>query len=367
MNPSWRATWCLAWIILTAVVWVGPFAVAEGEDAAWKAERAKLEQVIQTRVEAELDKAVAKRDIVKQLNWRWPVDPPKESAVQVLQRVEKEIEAAAEKKYPAAQRKQFEKEAADKYKIHEKGEEISFTIRGGMGTNTSVSGILYELTPARIRVGSRWIARRDLDEETCANFYEDISQKYQERYVRVENIKYDSKIKVYIADLSRERIPKAFLAAGYVPKRKQYAGSLKPTDWVSQSEVVDFLYAKRREQLEPAIRNRLTEEVFAANGYVLVEDTNKGTREWMPKKEAESFRAKLARLLAEKKQKEEEAKLQAQDPWGEPAAGAPAGEGAEGKPMGEGADPGMMPGPDDQPKQKPAAGQPAANPFEENQ
>ncbi len=317
----------------------------KGKDGAlaWHAERAKLEEVINTRVEAELDKAVSKRDVVKGLNWRWPVKPPTKTKEEIVQIVEHGVNVSAEQKYPAAKRKEFQKEAEEKYRIYKEGEDISFTIRGGMGTHTNVSGKLYQISPTRIRVGSRWIVRRDMSEETCANFYKDMSKKFIERYVRVENNRYDAKIEGYKGDLRRERLPRSFSSNGYVPKKRSLARSLKPESWVAKSDVVDFFYRKLRAKAEPEIRRRVTEEVFASNGYVLVVDETNGSKEWMPKKEAESFRAKIARLLAEKKRKEEDAKAATEDPWGEPAEGEGKAEG-EGMQMGGEGMPGMGPG-----------------------
>jgi hypothetical protein len=173
--------------------------------------------------------------------------------------------------------------------------------------------------------------RDDLDDETAAHFYPEVSERYIKRYVRVENIRYDAKIDAFKSDLRKEQIPKALAAAGYIVKPSEPKNSIKPEDWVAKSDVVEYLYNRQRRAYENKIRRQITEEVFAANGFVFVAEQN----EWMPKKQAESVRERLRRILEEKREKEEEAKRQpGDDIWGE---GPPAGE--------PGMDPGMMPDP----------------------
>jgi hypothetical protein len=312
--------WILGFVICASL----PTIAEEGDDA-WKKERAKLQHVIDARVEAEVKKNVTRKEVIKTLGWKAPVKPPKKKKEDVIAAVEKRIDAEAKKRFPEAERMKFAKEAAKIYQLYKVGENISFTIRGGVGTNTNVSGKLYQVTELRIRVGSRWIVRSDISKETAAHFYADVSEHFQQRYIRVKNHRYDAKIDAFKRSRRKDLIPKALAAAGYIVKPSRSKKSIKPADWVAKSDVVEYLYKRKRKAYKAKIQRQITEEVFAANGFLFVAEQN----EWMPKKQAESIREKLRRILEEKRQKEEEAKQPKQ-----PGLDI----------MGEGAAPGMEPG-----------------------
>jgi hypothetical protein len=102
------------WILSVALV--APLLLAQDEeeegDDAWKAERTKLQQVIDARVEAEVTKNVTKNDIIKQLKWRAPVKPPAKTKEQIIAAEDEKIDAAANKRFPEEERLKFAKEAA---------------------------------------------------------------------------------------------------------------------------------------------------------------------------------------------------------------------------------------------------------------
>ena len=172
-----------------------PVAAGEGNpEEAWKAERRKLEQVIEGRVKEEVDKKVSKKQIAAQLGMKWPVKAPPKSKEDIDAGVEKELEEEAGEKFPESKRREFEKEAEEKYRIYERGDAVEFEIRGGMGPNALVKGRLYGKTLMRLKVSSRYVLRADMTEEVCARFWEDVSEKYKNKYIRVQNIRYDAKI-----------------------------------------------------------------------------------------------------------------------------------------------------------------------------
>lgn len=371
-------------------VWLLPFALmgqdeAASEDEAWKAERTKLEEVIAQRVKEDVDKTIKQQDIATKLGLRSPVRKPPKSKDEVAAEVEKQLDELAAKQFPDARRKEFEKEAADKYRMYEVGEEVSFSIRGGMGPNALVKGRLYEKTKQRIKAGSRFVLRTDMDAETQSHFWEDVNEDFRKRHIRVQNTQYDAKISAFKEEQRETKLPEALRAAHYIrdPKKPK---SLKLSDWVAEADVLDFFYKKQSEAYEAEVKPKITEQVFVSNGYELVEDTINGTKEWMPKKQALTFRERLKELIERKKQEELEAGANkpAADPWGAaPAGGEPGMPGAEPGMPGPGMGPGMpgpepgmaapgmgpgAPGPAPSPATaKPGGGKQGGNPFDENQ
>ncbi|NLF18826.1 MAG: hypothetical protein GX595_16465 [Lentisphaerae bacterium] len=333
------------------------------EDTAWKAERDKLTAVIDQRVKEEVDKTVKPQDVATKLGMKWPVPKPKQTKEQIEADVNRQIDELTAKQFPESRRKAFEKEAAEKYKIFQTGDEVSFNIRGGMGPNAIVRGRLLDRTAQRVKVSSRFILREDIAEEDQARFWEDVSEEYRKRYIRVQNAQYDGKIRAFQDAQRQTRLPAALRAARYaaVPNKPK---SLKLSDWFAEADVLDFFCKKLAKECEERERPRIAEQVFTSNGYEMVEDTINNTKEWMPKKQAVSFRARLQELLDKKKQEEEAAKAAKAapaDPWGaEPAMGP-----------GPGMEPGMDPAGAMPPAPGPEPGMPpppaAPNPFDNNQ
>jgi hypothetical protein len=333
-------------------------AAAAGDEEAWKAERTKLEELVTQRVKEEVDKTVKKQDIAAKLKFKWPVVPPPKTKEEIEAEVEKQLDELAATQFPEARRKDFEKEAAAKYRMCEVGEEVSIPIRGGMGPNTLVKGRLQEKTKQRIRTGSRYVLRADMDQETQAKFWEDVNSEFRKNYIRVQNTQYDAKISAFKDEQRAVKLPEALVAGRYihvqndkmaealrvalkVPEPAKKANR-KLAEWFPESDVLDLYYAKQVAAVEADQRPKITEQVFKSNGYELVDDAENNVHEWMPVKQAVSFRDRLKELLEKKKQAELEATQPKTDEWG---AAVPAG-GPGGVP-GEGGMPGRpgMPGP----------------------
>jgi hypothetical protein len=343
-------------------------APAAGDDESWKAERTKLEEVIAQRLKEEVDKNAKKQDVAAKLGFKWPVLAPPKKKEEVEADVEKQLEEIVATQFPEARRKEFEKDAATKYRMCKVGDDVSFSIRGGKGPNAAIKGHLQEQTKQRIKTSGRYVLRSDMDPETQALFWEDVNDEFRKNYIRVQNTQYDAKITAFKDEQREIKLPEALRTARYVHvQNKQLLEVLKAalnvpepakgankklTEWFAESEVLDFFHKKQVDIVEAKAKPEITEQVFVSNGYELVEDTEKNTKEWMPKKQALTFRERLKEMIEKKKQDELEAgaKQDAADPWGAgtPAAGQPAG--GPGMMMGPGqpgagGQPGMMMGP----------------------
>ncbi len=385
MTRQRRTHWAriVAWGIGVTVCLLRPPASAQeeedkGKEEAWKAERAKLEEVIAQRIREDVDRTVKKQDIAAALGMKWPVTKPPKSKEEIAAEIDKQIDALAAQQFPDERRKEFEKEAADKYRMYKIGEEVSFPIRGGLGPNAVVKGRFIELTQMRVRVGTRTILRDDIAPEVQAHFWEDVNEEFRTRYIRVQNAQYDAKIAEFKKQKRETMLPEALRAARYLHAPKEQLdllrralqlpdpstrkGERELAEWFPEHDILEMVYAKRREAREAEVKDKITEQVFMSNGYELVENEMDGTKEWMPKKEAVSFRERIKALIEKKKQEELEAgAAKAGDEWGagEPAGGGP---GAPAGGMGEGMmPPGLgesgMPGPGGPGMMRPGQGQ----------
>ena len=136
------------------------------------------------------------------------------------------LKKEADKRFPAKERDKFTVEAKEKYPLHQVGDSVSFTLRGGYGANVEVHGTFMRLSPERIRVGNRWINHRDLDEDTSARFYADENARRIEEYVIRENSKYDARIQITSlmkTNAAARRTPQAH----YVPDLRKKNASVK--------------------------------------------------------------------------------------------------------------------------------------------
>jgi len=370
MMGKQNAHWAImaAWGIgLTTCLLLSPAGAEDaappaGDDDAWKAERTKLEEVIAQRLKEEVEKNAKKQDVAAKLGLKWPVLPPTKKKEEVEADVEKQLEEIVATQFPEARRKEFEKEAAAKFRMPKVGDEVAFAIRGGRGPNATIKGHLLEQTKQRIKVSSRYVLRSDMEPETQALFWEDVNDEFRKNYIRVQNTQYDAKITAFKDEQRETKLPEALRAAHYVHvQNKQLhevlrvalnvpdpvkGANKKLAEWFAEADVLELFYKKQVETVEAKARPEITEQVFASNGYELVEDTEKNTKEWMPKKQALTFRERLKEMIEKKKQDELEAgaKQGATDPWGAatPAAGAPGTPGPGMMGMGPGMNPGQQ-------------------------
>jgi len=277
--------------------------VVEVEDE-WVAERKKIEDLIEARIEQELDKLVNKRDIAVKLRLGWPVREPKQTKDELEKAVDERIAAEVDKKFPMTAIEDFRQEGKQEYRLYTKGDVVSFVIRGGRGPNSRVGGKLFKVTNTQIHVMNprRTIARSDVNEADLAHFYKDIHEKYVDRHVRVQTIRYNSKREGHQAELKRALMPKALRAGEYVPKGKRHARSYKTENWISKSDVLEHFYKLKRKSEEKKIRDLIVEEIFTANNYTYVEEQG----QWVPPKVAKSWADKLKGLVKGKKGDDEE-------------------------------------------------------------
>ena len=331
----------------------GPSAAAAAEEAAdWEAQREQLEQLVDTRVEEAAKEAVSRHTIVKKLKWTWPVPKPPKKKDVIVAEVTAEIQELVDERHPLELRDEFPVEAAEKYRLHEQGDDVSFIIRGGRGPYTLVEGKFLSVNEQRVHVGIRWIWRKDMDQEDLARFDKEIQKKYIDRHIRVKNVRYDYKRRSYAERLEKSMLPQRFLAATYIPNVlkqgwKKRVRSTDPEHWVSRHDVVEAFYNQQVEAQKALLHADIEAEVFTSNNFIKTPDGG----DWIHKDAVRSGTSKLRQLLQRKK------KDDAAGAGGGLFNAAPAGQGGLFGPGRTGAAPAprppMTPGP---PRPPPAGG-----------
>ena len=322
----------VAWVFPQAAAWAGP---AENKEEAWKTERKKLEALAETKVAESVKQNITAKKVAAQMKLPWPTKPPTMTVVKIKAEIKKRVETAVDEKFPMDVVETYHKEAEEKYQLHKTGDSVSFVIRGGRGMNTTVTGPLRDVNELRMRVGSRWVVRSDVEEEVLACFYPAVRDKYIKRYVRVKTNKYKFKREDYGKKVEKAAETELYTKANYTlwPKKG------KKQKWVPIKELVDQAVAFFERQFASRIRKRIQKQIFTQKGYILYQG------EWMPKQVAESVQEKLKKMLEDKKKKQETAQQgQGGEPGmmgGEAAGMDPAAMGA-GQGGAEGMDPAMM-------------------------
>ncbi|MDD4538545.1 MAG: hypothetical protein PHT80_05980 [Lentisphaeria bacterium] len=285
---------------------------------AWMAEREEIRAQIAQMVQEELDRQVTYESIVEELNANMPLNPPWAwpcaNATMLMPDVEQELLAAlrieAEQKYPPADKDKIVQDARRKYTLYQPGEHVSFVLRDGIGANTKVEGVFATLSPERIRVGNRWVHRKDLDAETSARFYEAENGPAIERMIVRETSRFDAIVESYIFDEKQARLPAQFLAAGYVPDFRIKTASFKNPNasaWLSRQDAIDIAYMAKRKVVGEQLKKIITKEIFESEGYVWVASQ----KDWEP---SDYVEAKQRRAQRQSQNQQQQSSLSSPHP-----------------------------------------------------
>jgi len=256
---------------------------------AWMAEREEIRAQIAQMVQEELDRQVTYESIVEELNanmplnppWAWPCADCTASLHDVENQLLETLRIKAEQKYPTAEKDKIVKDVQSKFTLYQPGDLVCCVLRDGIGANTKVEGVFAAISPERLRVGSRWIHRKDLDADTSARFYEEENGPAIERMIARETSRFEAIIESYIFDEKQARLPGQFLAAGYVPDFRIKTASCKNPNasaWISRKCAIEIAYMVKRKVVGEQLLKTLTKEVFESEGYVWVGSA----KDWEP-------------------------------------------------------------------------------------
>jgi hypothetical protein len=264
---------------------------AAGDDSEeWRAERRMLYERIDKEVDQELARIANPRAIAKALGMEYPVPRSPNGYAEIMAEVEEKVDDAVDLRFPASEVAGFQQEAEERYRMYEIGDRVSFVLRGGFGTNTSVEGVFRRINQNRIQIGSRWVPTSDMDDEDLARFSPELHEEMVAKYVESRKNHRELDIEKFREQLTLKLAYEHFTKNNYV-----YRGDR----WLSKRDYLDRIVEYQIEVKEPQIRERVEQRIFRQNEYTQYED------EWMPKSEARQLAAE-AKILAERKKQEEE-------------------------------------------------------------
>lgn len=250
--------------------------------------------------------------------WTWPTPAPKQTPEKLKSNLEARLEKEFRKAYPEKSVNELTEEGQKKYVMvkvvdGQPKPEVSFKLRGGKGVNTRVGGKLHQVTAERLRVGSRWINRMDLDDETSAMFYEDVNERFVKEYVQLEQRKYSAALENFKADWVMYLLPDELMADGYIPTsymvKPEQRESPNLKVWISRKEflqnIYNFLYKMETNKQTPIVEKEYF--LHAADKYNFAENYEyvKEAKEWMPNTVAADYRAAQEAKLEEEKRRQQ--------------------------------------------------------------
>jgi hypothetical protein len=200
--------------------------------------------------------------IAKQANLPHPPTPPKMTPEQITKRAAELAKQHADKTQPMDQlRAKIQQDAKEIYGPYLIGQEVFLLLRGGVGANAQVRGILREITPAAIRVGERTIPLTDLTEGDRDRLDAEKSKRSMEAYIRRKT----EPLEATYQDILKKAL-EGFTLSGY-----QQTGYVKQGDqWVTQQAALKAAVDQARKAEVAKLRQQIEQRIYGGAGYKLV-------------------------------------------------------------------------------------------------
>lgn len=322
----------------------GVAAPAVPSDDQWRGERKGLEEMLAARIQGDVQRQLNPRKVAEAMHFPWPVKEPAMPLPAVKEQIAQAVAAEVEKQFPASAAADIPAKAEEKYKLVTVGQEIVFTLRGGVGANATVKGRVEVVTQERLRIDTRWLATRDLDDEVLARLVPEVHKRLVTKQIQRDMKKLDLARSGVEEQAKAKLTPQMMAENGYAPVR-EVRGTRETVAWHPMKALFDTEMERLRKETEAASRRKLEPEFYKGNGYELY----KG--EWMPEVVVAARKAALEAEQEAKDAAAEEAAPKPEKPGTAPSQPMPPnmmmpmGVGPDGKPMG----PMMMIGPDGKP------------------
>ncbi|MBT3374601.1 MAG: hypothetical protein HN742_13555 [Lentisphaerae bacterium] len=235
MTGSGRVAWFLA-VCLGGAVW------------------GAQEDQVESRLQARLAERIKPGHVAEKLGLPWPVSPTTKSLAEVHGEIRTALSAAVDATWPDKPFAAFLAEAKAGFPIYKAGDEVTVTLRRGPGFKSEVKGLVREIGPGQIRIGSRWVARGDLEPRDLAHFEPELAAKEIARLARKANNQYTRERKAFGTETQRRLSAEQYPAAGYV---------WRDDDWVSAKETLNRTLAQMREDEAAVLRPMIEDEIAA--------------------------------------------------------------------------------------------------------
>ena len=184
------------------------------------------------------------------VEWKAPIAEPKQTLKEVVSASEAAVQAEFDRRVPPSERKakaaQIREEAEAHFAMYPRGAKVTLKRRKGRGTQTEVTGPLSDIGPDRVRVGSHFIRREDIDEDEQARLFKDVHDRRVQQRVQQKTGAWMQELHYVRQDAADAVLPDAFRKAGYAPNILVPGAKMdkaKPERWISQAELLAQLRA----------------------------------------------------------------------------------------------------------------------------
>ena len=184
------------------------------------------------------------------IEWKVPMAEPTQTLKEVVAASEAAVQAEFDRRMPPAEREakleKIRQEAEEHFAIYPLGAKVTLKRRKGRGTQTEVTGALSEIGKDRVRVGTHFILRADIDEDEQARLFQDVHERRVKQRVQQRTGAWQQELHYIRQDAEDAVLTDAFRKAGYAPNilvpgaKKDKA---KPERWISQAELLAQLRA----------------------------------------------------------------------------------------------------------------------------
>lgn len=204
-----------------------------------------------------------KRAFARKQGWPWPPQTPAASPEKTLEQAKARIQQRVNKGLPSETIQKIMAEAEEKYGLREKGDEVSFKLRGGLGVQPRISGTLYNITDERVQVDRQWFNKKDIPPTERVHFDPALSRMKIREYTETRIKKFQQQRQAYRRIVRREimaehgysRLPKTDES-----KNEQPA----PAEWVPMKETLDTLWQRWMDTKHKELR----QQIFTEHGFV---------------------------------------------------------------------------------------------------
>ncbi len=222
------------------------------------------------------------------LDWSNFNKVPPRALVDIVDDVREQAEANAEEKIrPEEQKVAIRANAEERYRMVEKNERVSLTLRGGRGAAAEIINQPFRnVNDEYVQLGNRQIIKEDLSRDDQARFYKDINEIEKEAYI-VNNcgkvdVEYDSLVDQYIFENTAVEFRRNF----YVPDISKPTASLrtaKPDFWVPMKNFVEKVRNTLVDRLVEQYKAIELPQWMTEQGYFLVDKEGgaPGEKEWV--------------------------------------------------------------------------------------
>lgn len=248
-------------LVLAAMLVGGAMVWWQRETAALRrqAEAEVAERMSELRSEA----SERKRAFARRKDWPWPPKTPELPHDQTLKQAKTRIQERVDKQFPPDTIKKSIAEAEEKYGLYQKGDHVSFKLRGGLGVQTRISGTLYNIADERVQIDRQWFNKKDIPPTERTHFDPAHSRRKIREHTETRMQKFQRERQAY-----RRKVVRDIMAEyGYtqLPKPDETNDEPSPTDeWVPMKETLNTLWQKWLDTKH----EELQRQVFTEYGFV---------------------------------------------------------------------------------------------------